>query len=192
LVNYAKNSGCKYLKTSYQSGYDALPFNLGVQYATGEYICRVDSDDILLELPSKIDKDIVFGNIDRVDIPQDLTIEELILAPRALFGGMIIKREIAIEYPLVDDLNIFTDVLLVLSLLYHNYSFTINKNINYIYRKRKNSIQTSQSALHHRLRHIQTVARFCKTEDIEATTSIHYLELAMLNLKYGSNSRNRV
>jgi len=46
LVDIAKNSGCKYVKTDYQSGCDGYPFNIGVKEAKGDYICRVDSDDI--------------------------------------------------------------------------------------------------------------------------------------------------
>jgi len=78
-------SGCIYIRTQYQSGFDGHPFNVGVQNAKGDYICRVDSDDILLELPSSMKSDIWFGKADRVLVPKTSIIEELILAPRALF-----------------------------------------------------------------------------------------------------------
>ena len=76
LVKIAKNSGCKYVKTAYQSGFDGHPFNMGVKEARGDYICRVDSDDVLLELPSEMLYDIHFGNSDRVAMPKILTVEE--------------------------------------------------------------------------------------------------------------------
>lgn len=190
LVDIAKNSGCKYVKTDYQSGCDGHPFNIGVKEAKGDYICRVDSDDILLDLPSKMEYDIHFGNADRVNMSGDLTVEQLILAPRAIFNAMVIKKEILLKYPLAEDSNVFADVLLVLRLLHHKYSYSIHEKVNYIYRKRKKSIQTSLPAFHHRLRQVQTVSRFCFLENIEPKMSIHYLELAMLNAKYGANSRN--
>ena len=84
LIKIAKSSGCKYLKTAYQSGFDGHPFNVGVQEAKGDYICRVDSDDVLLELPTQMRYEIHFGNADRVSMPKILTVEELILAPRAI------------------------------------------------------------------------------------------------------------
>jgi len=189
LVEMAKSLGCKYYKTSYQSGFDGHPFNIGVQKAAGDYICRVDSDDILLELPVEMPYDIHYGNANRVAMPKTLTLEELILAPRAIFNAMVIKKEILIKYPLPEDANVFADVLLALRLLHNEYSYDIHKTINYIYRKRENSIQTSQSHFQHRLRLMQTVSRFCYLENIVPEKSIHYLELAMLNVRYGSKSR---
>ncbi len=189
LVEYAKNSGCKYIKTAYQSGFDGHPFNVGVMEAKGDYICRVDSDDMLLELPSEMPYEIHFGNADRVNMSGELSVEQLILAPRAIFNAMVIKKELLVKYPLPEDSNVFGDNLLVLRLLHNKHSYDIHKRVNYIYRKVENSIQTSQSHFQHRLRQIQTVARFCYLEDIEPTKSIHYIELAMLNVRYGSKSR---
>jgi len=189
LVKFAKNSGCRYIKTAYQSGFDGHPFNLGVRESTGDYVCKVDSDDILLELPIHMSHDIHFGNADRVNMSGNLTVQELILAPRAIFSAMVIKKELMLKYQSAEDANVFGDVLLVLRLLYNKYSYDIHEKINYIYRKRENSIQTSQSNFQHRLRQIQTVARFCFLENIEPKKSIYYLELAMLNARYGSNSR---
>ena len=190
LIKTAKNSGCKYLKTPYQSDCDGVPFNIGVKESKGDYICRVDSDDILLELPVQMLTDIHFGNANRVAISKDLTVEELILAPRAILNAMVIKKEILLKHPLAEDANVFADVLLVLCLLHNKYSYSIHEKVNYIYRKRKNSIQTSRPDFHHRLRQMQTVSRFCFLENIEPKLSVHYLELAMLNAKYGANSRN--
>lgn len=189
VVNFAKTSGCKYFKTNYQSGFDGHPFNVGVKEAKGDYICRVDSDDILLELPTQMLYDIHFGNADRVAMPKNLTVEELILAPRAIFNAMVIKKELLLKHKLPEDPNVFADVLLALRLLHNKYSYDIHDKVNYIYRKRENSIQTSQSKFQHRLRQVQTVARFCFLENIEPKQSIYYLELAMLNVRYGSDSR---
>lgn len=188
LIMIAKNSGCIYIKTPYQSGFDGLPFNLGVQEAKGDYICRVDSDDTLLELPTKMNAEIHLGNIDRVKIPDSFNIEELILAPRAIFNAMVIKKELLLKYKLAEDPNVFGDVLLVLRLLYNKHSISRNKKVNYLYRKREDSIQTSKPQFYHRLRQIQTVARFCQLENINPEQSIHYLELAMMNVKHGANS----
>lgn len=189
VVEYAKNSGCKYIKTAYQSGFDGHPFNVGVREAKGDYICRVDSDDMLLELPSEMPCEIHFGNADRVNMSGELSVEQLILAPRAIFNAMVIKKDILMKYMLAEDSNVFGDNLLTLRLLHNKHSFDIHKRVNYIYRKAENSIQTSQSHFQHRLRQIQTVARFCYLENIEPNTSIHYIELAMLNIRYGSKSR---
>lgn len=188
LLDFAKNSGCIYYRTPYQSGYDGLPFNLGVQQATGTHICRVDSDDVLLALPAKMGHEICFGNADRVKINDSLSVEELILAPRAIFNGMVIKRELLLQYPMPHDDNVFGDVLLVLRLLYNAYSFTVYSKVNYIYRQREGSIQNSKSEFHHRLRHIQTVARFCQLENIPPAKAIHYHELAMMNMRHGAGS----
>ncbi|RLD63237.1 MAG: glycosyltransferase family 2 protein [Bacteroidetes bacterium] len=189
LVKIAESSGFKYLKTPYQSGFDGLPFNLGVQHARGDYICRVDSDDVLLELPTEMPCEIHFGNLNRVKRPENITLEELLLAPRAIFNAMVIKKELLVKYQLAEDPNVFSDVLLVLRLLYNKHTFDVHKKINYIYRRRGGSMQASQSQLYHRLSHIQTVARFCQLENIESKEVIHYLELAMLNTKYGSKSQ---
>lgn len=189
LVDFAKKSGCKYIRTNYQSGYDGYPFNLGVLHAKGDYICRVDSDDVLLDLPIKMPFDIHFGNANRVEISESLELEDLILAPRAIFNAMVVKKELLHKYQHPEDANVFSDVLVVMRLLYNKHQFDVHKKINYIYRERKNSIQTSQSDFQHRLRHMQTVARFCHLEKIEPGKSMHYLQLAMLNMKFGSRSR---
>jgi glycosyltransferase involved in cell wall biosynthesis len=192
LITFAKQSGCKYLKTAYQSGHDGHPFNVGVQHAQGDYICRVDSDDILLELPKQMNYDIHFGNANRVEVTNKFTIEEFILAPRAIFNAMVIKRDVLLKYQIAEDSNVFSDVLLVLRLLYNNYEYSVHHKINYIYRKRENSIQTSQSDFQHRLRQVQTVARFCFLENIDPQKSMYYLQLVMLNVQYGSNSRKYI
>ena len=189
LVKIAKNSGCKYIRTAYQSGSDGHPFNLGVDVAKGNYICRVDSDDILLELPQKMPYDIHFGNADRVLMPTRINIVELILAPRAMFSAMVVKKELLVKYALAEDINVFADVLLTLRLLYNKHSYDVHEKVNYIYRKRENSIQSSHSLFQHRLRQLQTVSRFCFLENIDPQKSMYYLNLAMLNVQYGSDSR---
>lgn len=188
LVAYAKSCGFLYLKTDYQSGYDGIPFNLGVQKASGNYICRVDSDDRLLALPDSIETDICFGRLDRVVAPVSLNIEELILAPRSVCNGLIVKREILLKFPMSSDGNVFGDVLLVLQLLNNGYSRTVFPKVNYIYRRRKGSIQDSHSEFHHRLRLVQTVCRFCQLEKVVPERSVFLLQLAMKNLKFGSNA----
>ncbi|WP_421716864.1 glycosyltransferase [Arcobacter arenosus] len=189
-INEALNSRFKYFKTPYQSGYDGLPLNIGVQNATGEYICRIDSDDILLELPKVINTDICFGRQDRVLPATNLTLEELILAPRALCNALVAKREIFLKHPFAIDSNVYGDVLFLLQLLYNKYSFSVFPRVNYIYTKREDSIQSSKSALFHRLTHIQTVSRLCQLENISHEESTHLLNLAMLNFKYGSKALN--
>lgn len=190
LVKFASNQiGCVYCKTQQQSGYDGAPFNLGVRKATGTHICRVDSDDVLLELPYVMHTDILFGHANRVNVSMPITIEELILAPRAIFNASVVKREILLRYPQAEDANVYSDVLLVLQLLYHRHSFDVHPNINYLYRKREGSIQQSQQPLQHRLRHLQTVARFCHAEKVSTKEAEYFMQLAMLNLRYGSNSR---
>lgn len=74
LVSMARNSGCTYLKTPYQSGMDGVPFNLGVRHARGDYVCRVDSDDVLLELPETMPCEVHLGYLDRVKPPNNLTL----------------------------------------------------------------------------------------------------------------------
>ncbi len=188
LVQMAKNSGFVYLRTSFQSGFDGVPFNLGVLHAEGEYICRMDSDDILLELPEAMETEFCFGNIDRVHIPDNLMLEDLLLAPRALGNAMVGRRELYMKYPMAEDGNVFGDVLFVLRLLYNGHTFTRFPRVNYIYRDCENSIQTSKSPFYHRLRHIQTVARFCQLENIPPGKAIGFLNLAMLNTRYGSKA----
>lgn len=193
IVDIAKNSKCIYLKTPYNSGTDSLPFNMGVQFAKGDYICRVDSDDLLLSLPDKMPCDIFFGNINRVKAPFDISVEELILAPRAIMSSSTIKKELWLKYPYIEGSKIYTDILCALRMLYNNHSFNVSTSINYIYRKRKpsreSSIQSSKSNFTHRLTHIQTVSQFCIDEDISDKESIKYIQLAVMNLKYGSKSR---
>ena len=137
LVNFAKDIGCKYIKTAYQSGFDGHPFNVGVKEAKGDYICRVDSDDLLLELPTKMDCDIHFGNADRGNMASKLTVEELILAPRAILNAIVIKKELLFQYTLPEDANVFADILVVLRLLHNQHTYDIHESINYIYKTRK-------------------------------------------------------
>lgn len=99
LVSAAQHSGCRYLKTPYQSAMDGAPFNLGVRHARGDYVCRVDSDDVLLEVPDEMLCDVHFGYLDRVKPPLGLTLEELILAPRAICNAMVARREIWLQFP---------------------------------------------------------------------------------------------
>ncbi len=188
VVQLAKDSGCKYIKTPYQSGTDALPFNMGVMEAKGDYICRVDADDILLSLPNSMPYDVHFGNINRVRSPKGVSVENLILVPRAILSSSTIKRELLLKYPYFEGIGLYTDVLCALRILYNNHSFSVNRDINYIYRKRPNSIQSSKSNFQHRLTHIQTISQFAQDENIEPKKAIKYLELGMMNLKYGSKA----
>ena len=178
LVTFARTCGCIYLRTSYQSGYDGLPFNMGVEYATGRYICRVDSDDRLLAFPKEMHTDIHFARNKRVKI----------LAPRAICNGMVVKREIAQRFPYEVDRYIFTDMLFVFRVLHNGASFSINESVNYEYRKREDSLQTLESKYHHRFRLIETVARFCFLENILHEQAEYYLQLAWMNFKYGHKS----
>ena len=188
VIELAKASNCRYIKTPYQSGTDALPFNIGVREAKGDYICRVDADDILLSLPKSMPYDIHFGNIDRVRSPIGVSVENLILLPRAILSSSTIKRELWLKYPYFEGMGLYTDVLCALRILYNNHKFSVNRDINYIYRKRANSIQSSKTNFNHRLTHIQTVSQFCQDENIPPQQAIKYLELAMMNLKYGRKS----
>ncbi|RXJ70065.1 glycosyl transferase family 2 [Halarcobacter ebronensis] len=188
VILEALNSGFKYYKTPYQSGHDGLPLNIGIQNATGDYICRIDSDDILLALPTFMHTDICFGRPDRVRPADDISIEQLILAPRAICNALVAKKEIFLKHPFAIDSNVYGDVLFVLQLLNNKYTFTVFPEVNYIYTKRENSIQTSSSPLMHRLRHIQTVARFCQLEKISHLRSKQLLNLAFLNFNYGSKA----
>lgn len=188
VVDLAKKSGFIYLKTPYQSGYDGIPFNMGVGAASGEYICRVDSDDVLLELPSVMEADIHFARLDRVKPSVGITVEELILAPRAIINGLVAKKELFLKFPMAEDRNVYGDVLFALRVLHHRHTYTVHPTVNYIYHKHPTSIQNSKPKFYHRLRQIQTVARFCQIENIHPIQSVHYLELAMQNVKHGSNS----
>lgn len=187
-IRTAIDSGFNYLKTPHQSGFDGLPFNIGVANAKGNYICRVDSDDILLALPKKFTTDFCFGNLDRVKTPYNLTLEELILAPRAICNALVGKTELFKRYPMAHDNNVYGDVLFVLRTLYNKHTFSVPDKVNYIYRDCEDSIQTSKPAFHHRMRHVQTVARFCQLENIPPKQAIHFLNLAMLNTRYGSKA----
>ena len=188
VVKLARNSGFRYLRTPYQSGHDGLPFNLGVKAAAGEYICRVDSDDVLLALPETMETDICFGNADRVNTARPLSLDELILGPRAIFNAMVLRRELCLRYPLAQDGNVYGDVLMGLRLLYNGHSHTVYPRLNYIYRKCEGSIQTSKSPFHHRMRHVQTVARFCQLESVPPQDAVRFLEMAMLNVRHGSKA----
>lgn len=191
-VQMAQTSGFKYLKTPYQSGHDGLPHNIGVRHASGEYICRVDADDVLLELPKSMSADLHFGRLNRVKAPVGLTVEELILAPRAICNALISKKEIWLKYPLAEDKNVYGDVLFTLRALHNQHTHSVHPTVNYIYHKHPASIQNSKPLFHHRMRHVQTVARFCQLEQIDPQQSIRYLEMAMLNVRYGSGSLKKV
>lgn len=188
IVALAKKSGFMYLKTPYQSGYDGMPFNMGVRAASGDYICRVDSDDVLLELPTAMEADIHFARLNRVKPSVGITVEELILAPRATINGAVAKKDTWMKYPLAEDNNVYGDVLFTLRVLHNRHTYTVHPTVNYIYHKHPASIQNSKPDFYHRFRQIQTVARFCQIENIHPIQSVHYLELAMQNVKHGSNS----
>lgn len=188
VIAMAKSSGFVYLKTPYQSGHDGMPHNLGVKVATGDYICRVDADDVLLELPETIETDIHFGRLNRVKAPEGITVEELLLAPRAICNALITTKEIWQKYPLAEDKNVYGDVLFTLRALHNQHTYSVHPTVNYIYHKHPASIQNSKPLFHHRMRHIQTVARFCQLEQIDPQLSIRYLEMAMMNVRYGSGS----
>lgn len=187
-VLMAKTSGFRYLKTPYQSGYDGIPHNMGVRAAMCEYVCRVDADDVLLELPTSMSAELHFGRLNRVKAPVGIRVEDLILAPRAICNAMVVKKEIALRYLMAEDSNVYGDVLFALRVLHHQHTYTVHPTVNYIYHKHAASIQNSKPDFYHRLRQIQTVARFCQLENIDPIQSIQYLELAMQNIKYGSNS----
>ena len=187
-VQMAQTSGFIYLKTPYQSGHDGIPYNIGVNAASGEYICRGDADDVLLVLPQTIETDIYFGRLNRVKAPEGITIEELILAPRAILNASVVKRDIALKFPSAEDKHVFNDVLFALRALHNQHTHSVHPNVNYIYHKHPASIQNSKPLFHHRMRHVQTVARFCQLEQIDPQQSIRYLKMAMLNVRHGSNS----
>jgi glycosyltransferase involved in cell wall biosynthesis len=188
LVAYAKNIDCVYVKTDIQSGSDGIPFNIGVNISTGDYVCKVDSDDELLELPDVVEGDFHLAVINRVKPPYGITIKELILQPRAIINGIVIKKEICKLYPMVQGQDVYNDILFMLRLLYNKHTFTVNKTISYKYNISNGSIQTSKTWLQHRLRHIETVARFCQLENIDFGLVTIYLDYAIANLKYGKDS----
>lgn len=190
VINLAKQSGCLYLKTLYQSGHDGLPFNIGVQNAKGAYVCKVDADDLLLELPFSMPYNIHLARMNRSADPTNITLEELILAPRSIHNGAIITTDLAKKIPFAHDNAVFNDVLTLLRLLYRKERFSVHPTINYIYNDVPNSIQTSKPRHYHRLRHIQTVARFCQLENISPEQSEYFLQLAMLNFRHGAQARH--
>jgi glycosyltransferase involved in cell wall biosynthesis len=190
VTTLAKQSGFSYLKTPYQSGSDGLPFNIGVQYAKGIYVCKVDADDLLFDIPLTILHNIHLARMNRSVAPTNVTLEELILAPRSIHNGAIIATELVWKLPYIQDSVIFNDVLILLRLLYRKEYFSVHPTINYIYNDIPNSIQTSKSLYHHRLSHIQTVARCCQLENIPYKQSEYFLNLAMLNFRYGAKARN--
>lgn len=190
IIKIAKKSGFKYLKTPYQSGGEGLAFNMGVRVARNEYICKVDSDDELLDLPLNIYSDIHLAFIDRSGLSVGITIDDLILRPRAIINGMVAKKEIWQKYSLEKDKNVYGDIVMFLRILNNNYSITIHNKVNYLYKNNPSSIMNTNNEFYHRLRHIQTVARFCQYEDIEPLKAIEYMKLAMLNLQYGGQSMN--
>lgn len=92
--------------------------------------------------------------------------------------------------PFEPDGAIFNDVLTLLRILYRKERFSVHPTINYIYNNIPNSMQTSKPIYHHRLSNIQTVARFCQLENIPPKQSEYFLQLAMLNFRYGAKARN--
>ncbi len=82
------------------------------------------------------------------------------------------------------------DVLALLRMFYHQERFSVHPKVNYIYNATTQSIQTSKPYYYHRLSHIQTVARFCQLENIAPQQSEYFLNLAMLNFRYGSKARS--
>lgn len=192
IIQLAKKSGFRYLKTKKNSGSDGVPTQLGIENAKGDYICRVDSDDILLELPKKFNTDICFGNIDRLGSANHLSFEKMILQPQPFFNALIAKKEIFIKHPLVLDKNIYSDILFLMQLLFHNYTYSYYNKVNYIYRDTEGSIINSQSAIYQRLLHVQTVSRFCQIEKLSKENSVRYMALAMKHFYYGINSINHL
>lgn len=188
VITIAKESGFRYLKTPFQSKRDATPVNIGVQNAKGDFICKVDSDDFLLDLPKKMTHDMCFAKHENIMSAQNISIEQFILGPRALANGIVAKKEIFVKHPWVTDTNVYADLLFILAILHNKYSFSVFPKINYQYNQRENSVLTSDNFLSIRLRNIQTVARFCEIEKIEATTSLKYLQHSMLNFQYGSQA----
>ena len=66
ILSYVKrDSRIKYFKTDYPSGSPALPRNIGIENAKGEYVAFLDSDD--LWLPDKLGEQISFLERNRYD-----------------------------------------------------------------------------------------------------------------------------
>lgn len=188
VVKLAKDSGFKYLKTKTQSGSDGTPVNLGVKNAKGDYICRVDSDDILLELPKVFHTDICFGNIDRLGSAKGISLEKLIMAPQAYCNALVAKKEIFLKHPFAIDKNVYSDILFLYQILYNDYTYSYYNKVNYIYSDTEGSILNSKSFLHQRLLNMQTVARFCQLEEVPQNLTVKYMTMAMKNFYYGSQS----
>ncbi|AXH09640.1 glycosyltransferase, family 2 [Malaciobacter halophilus] len=188
VVKLAKNSGFKYIKTKKQSGSDGTPVNLGVKTAKGDYICRVDSDDMLLQLPQKFDTDICFGNIDRLGSAHNISLEKLILAPQAYCNALVARKDIFLKHPFATDKNVYSDILFLYQILYNDYTYSYFNKVNYIYCNTEGSILNSKSFLHQRLLNMQTVARFCQLEQVPQNLAVKYMTMAMKNFYYGSNS----
>lgn len=188
VVRLAKQSGFKYLKTKTQSGRDGTPVNLGVKNAKGDYICRVDSDDVLLELPKKFDTDICFGNIDRLGSAKGISLERLIMVPQAFCNALVAKKEIFLNHPFATDKNVHTDILFLYQILYNDYTYSYYNKVNYIYNDTEGSILNTESHLHQRLLNMQTVARFCQLENVPQDLTVKYMTMAMKNFYYGSQS----
>jgi hypothetical protein len=110
------------------------------------------------------------------------------LAPRPILNGSIFKRELLLKYPIADDHNVYADILLALRLLYNKHTFSVSDEVSYIYTSRPNSMQSIESVPSLRLRHVQTVARFCAIEKLDIKESHKLMSLAMLNLQHGSNA----
>jgi glycosyltransferase involved in cell wall biosynthesis len=187
-IRLAKSTGYKYIKTPFQSGGDGMPFRIGVEYAKGDYVCKMDSDDILLSIPSQIEYDFHLSRLDRAASSVGLDYVQMILAPRPILNGSIFKRELLLKYPSPDDHNVYNDILLSLRLLYNKHTFSVSDKVSCIYTSRPNSLQTSETISSLRLRHMQTVARFCAIEKMGIEESHKLMSLAMLNLQYGSNA----
>lgn len=66
ILSYAKQDNrIKYFKTDYPSGSPALPRNIGIENAKGEYVAFLDSDD--LWLPNKLKEQISFLEENKYD-----------------------------------------------------------------------------------------------------------------------------
>ena len=113
-------------KTSGNSGNDALPTYIGAVSSTSEYICKVDSDDILVSVPKKFRGDAYLANYRTVDtngniLPVDMRpaneknfVSTLVL-PDLMQTGSIFKRNLFIKCLARDNaLDIYTDVYFAL------------------------------------------------------------------------------
>lgn len=189
VVSIAKQSGLEYHKTDFQSGHDGVPFNLGVKLAKGEYVCKVDADDFLIELPKTIKADFHLAKMNRSADPSNLSLERLILSPRSIHNGALVPKKLMDKIPFEKDSVFFNDVLAIQRLLYRGHSFSVHPSINYIYNYIPNSIQTKKTKEYHRLSNIQTVARFCQLENVPLKKAESFLNLAMLNIKYGASAQ---